>query len=286
MVARGSVRALSMVTTTLERRRSAAVERRPRRKVRLRLHGAVGFLVLIAVGEIVGRSGIVPPSYLPPSSIVLVRAGELLLDGEFLGHALATLLAWASGLALALLLAIPIGIVAGTSELAYRASSALVEFLRPIPSVALIPIAMLSLGTGIEMKIVLTVYAAFWPIFFNTISGVHDVDPTAKDTAVSFNYSRWGVLTRVTLPSAAPHIYTGVRIASAVVLVVAISAELLAGGDAGIGTLIFEASITGAHADTVYAATVLTGLLGLGINSALVYVERRMLFWKHSERSA
>ncbi|TRW47552.1 ABC transporter permease [Georgenia yuyongxinii] len=275
-----------MAATTLQRRSVAPAARPPRRQSRLRLHGMVGFAVLIAVGEIVGRSGIVPASYLPPSSVVLVRAGELLLDGEFLGHAAATLLAWVAGLALAMLLAVPVGILVGTSELAYRASSALVEFLRPIPSVALIPIAMLMLGTGTEMKVVLTVYAAFWPIFFNTISGVHDVDPTAKDTAVSFNYSRWGVLTRVTLPSAAPHIYTGVRIASAVVLVVAISAELLAGGNAGIGTLIFQASITGAGADTVYAATVLTGLLGLGINSALVHVERRMLFWKNSERKA
>ncbi|MGO4382822.1 ABC transporter permease [Specibacter sp. RAF43] len=276
-----------MGTTALEHRRSTSVEgRRPRRKFQLRLHGVVGFLVLIAAGEVVGRSGIVPPSYLPPSSIIIVRAGELLLDGEFLAHAAATLVAWGAGLALAMLLAIAIGILAGTSGLVYRASSALVEFLRPIPSVALIPIAMLILGTGIEMKIALTVYAAFWPIFFNTISGVHDVDPTAKDTAASFNYSRWGVLTRVTLPSAAPHIYTGIRIASAVVLVVAISAEILAGGDAGIGTLIYQASITGAHADTVYAATVLTGVLGLGINSALVYVEQRMLFWKNSERKS
>jgi len=275
-----------MVTTTLERRTKAAAGSQPRRRFRLRLHGAVGFLLLIVVGEIFGRSGIVPSSYLPPSSIVLVRAGELLFDGEFIGHVAATLSAWVSGLALAMLLAIPVGILIGTSEVAYRASSALVEFLRPIPSVALIPIAILILGTGIEMKVMLTVYAAFWPIFFNTISGVHDVDPTAKDTALSFNYSRWGVLTRVTLPSAAPHIFTGVRIASTVVLVVAISAELLAGGDAGIGTLIFQASITGADAKTVYAATVLTGLLGLAINTALVYVERRMLFWKHSERKA
>src|SRR5690606_26463328 len=105
-----------------------------------------------------------------------------------------------------------------------------------IPSVALIPLAILILGQGTDMKVALVIYASVWPILFNTIYGVRDVDPVAKETARTFRLNRFGVLTRVSLPWAAPFAATGIRISAAIALIVTISAELLAGSASGIGS--------------------------------------------------
>ena len=120
---------------------------------------------------------LVPPIYLPRASTVVRRMVELLQDPKFLKHVLATLHAWAVGLALATLISVPLGILIGTSDLAYKMSSPLIEFMRPIPSVALIPLGILLWGQGFSMKVILVAYATTWPILFNTVYGVHDVDP-------------------------------------------------------------------------------------------------------------
>ena len=104
---------------------------------------------------------------------------ELLQNPKFLKNVLATLEAWAAGLVLAALITVPLGILIGTSDTAYKMSSPVIEFMRPIPSVALIPIGILLWGQGFSIKIILVAYATSWPILFNTIYGVHDVDPIA-----------------------------------------------------------------------------------------------------------
>ena len=137
-----------------------------------------------------------------------------------------TLQGWAIGLAIAALIAIPVGIVVGSSQLLYRIARAVIEFLRPIPSVALIPLAILIWGSGLESKVFLAAFAATWPLLMQTLYGVQDVDPVATDTARSFGFGRTSRLLRVTLPSAVPYIATGVRISAAVALILAVTAEL------------------------------------------------------------
>ena len=89
-----------------------------------------------------------------------------------------------------------------------------VEFLRPIPSVALVPLAVLIYGVGLESKVFLAAFASFWPLFVQTLYGVQDVDPVATDTARSFGLGRFERLWRIKLPSAVPYIATGLRISS------------------------------------------------------------------------
>ena len=98
---------------------------------------------------------------------------------------------------------------------------------RPIPSVALIPLAILLLGRGIDMRVALVAYASAWPILFNTITGVREVDPQARDTARAYGFNAGEVLARVTLPAAAPFIATGVRISAGIALILAVSTELI-----------------------------------------------------------
>ena len=136
---------------------------------------------------------------------------------------------WAIGLALACALAIPIGITLGSSDFAASAFRVPIEFLRPIPSAALIPLLFLTLGTTLKSEVFLATFGAFWPLLVQTMYGVRDVDPIAIDTARSFRLGRYERLYRITLPSALPYIMTGVRIASTVALILAFTAELFMG---------------------------------------------------------
>ena len=129
----------------------------------------VGIFAFFLVLEFITSLGLVPAIYLPRASTVVERMLELLADPKFLKQVVATLEAWAIGLAVATLISVPVGILIGTSNLAYKMSSPVIEFMRPIPSVALIPLAILLWGQGFSMKIILVAYATTWPILFNTV---------------------------------------------------------------------------------------------------------------------
>jgi ABC-type nitrate/sulfonate/bicarbonate transport system permease component len=237
---------------------------------------------VLLVFELLPRAGILPQRYFPPVSEIIGTLAEEVTQGEFwaaLGH---TLQGWAGGLVVAGVLAIPLGIVIGSSRLLYRATRAIIEFLRPVPSVALIPLAILLYGNGLESKVFLAAFAAFWQLLLQTLYGVQDVDPIATDTARSFGFSRPQRLLRVTLPSAIPYIATGLRIASAVALILAVTAEIVIGAS-GLGREIMIARAS-ARPDLVYALIITTGLLGLSLNSVFVWSENRVLHWHPSRR--
>lgn len=166
--------------------------------------GALGVLLAFGVCEAVSRAGIVRRSYFPPASEVLARAVELAGDSVFLDGVGATLCAWALGLGLACAIAVPLGLLFGSVPVVDAAVRAIVEFLRPLPSVALIPLVSLLLGSGTETKVALVTYASVWPILFNTVYGLGETDPLAKDTLRAFGFGRLSVLLRVELPGTAP----------------------------------------------------------------------------------
>ena len=199
-------------------------------------------------------------------------------DRDFLMGALTTLTNWALGLLVAVAVAVPAGVLLGALTPMERAVRPLLEFLRPIPSVAIIPLAILLIPVDELMKVSVIVYASVWPILINTLYGMHDVDPLAKDSLRSFGFGRLAVLGRVSLPSAAPFVATGIRIAAGIALILAVSAELLAGGVAGLGVFVIQAS-SGNRTDLIMAATFWAGVFGLLANVALQAAERRLFRW-------
>ncbi|MGX7825551.1 ABC transporter permease [Actinokineospora sp. 24-640] len=225
------------------------------------------------------QTELVSSDYLVPPSTVLPTMVFLLGDEEFLRAVIATVLATLIAVGIALFIAVPAGLVLGSVATVRRAAMTLVEFLRPIPSVALIPLALLTIGTGPDTKITLAVYGALWPILFNTIYALDELDPLHVDTARAFGTGRLGVLTRVALPSAAPFVLTGLRLSVAMALAVVISAELFAGGTPGIGQFIMIAGSGGTNMDQVLAGTVLAGLIGYAANAGLERLHRRLFFW-------
>ncbi|MBB5959327.1 NitT/TauT family transport system permease protein [Saccharothrix tamanrassetensis] len=240
------------------------------------LLGVAGFLV---IWELFGRSGLVPAEYLPPPSVVGVELIGLLGDEAFLRDVVATVLALLIAVGLSIGIAVPLGLVLGSVPAVRHATRAVVEFLRPIPSVALIPLAILVLGVGPEMKISLAVYAAVWPILFNTIYALDELDPLLVETARVFGTGRVRVLFAVALPSALPFVLTGIRLAATTCLVVLVSVELLAGGSGGLGQFIMEARSGAGRMDLVLAGTVVAGVIGFAVNEGLERAQRRWVAW-------
>ncbi|TMR96528.1 ABC transporter permease [Nonomuraea basaltis] len=241
--------------------------------------GIIGVVSLICVAEAAGRLGLISTTQFPLASTILVNAVQLAADPEFLGDVAATFGGWALGLVLTVAVAVPAGLLLGSLPPVERALRPIIEFLRPIPSVALIPLAAFIFTERLDMKIAMIMYASTWPILINTIYGLKDVDPVAKETLRAFGFGPLSVLWRVSLPSTAPFIATGVRVAATIALILAISTELLGGGSDGIGTFIIVAGSSPDGLTLTVAATVWAGILGIIANGALVWGERRIFRW-------
>ncbi|WP_369362539.1 ABC transporter permease [Streptomyces sp. CG4] len=246
--------------------------------------GLLGAATAFGVCEAVSRAGIVRRGYLPPASEVLARAARLAADPAFLDGIGATLRAWALGLGLACAIAVPLGLLLGAVPVVEAAVRAVIEFLRPLPSVALIPLVSLLLGSGTETEVTLIAYASLWPVLFNTVYGLGETDPLAKDTLRAFGFGRLAVLLRVELPATAPFIAAGVRISAAVALILAVATELLSGFGQGLGIFIAQAQTDPDGTRDVLAGVVWAGALGLVINGVLVGAERRLFAWARESR--
>jgi ABC-type nitrate/sulfonate/bicarbonate transport system permease component len=240
-------------------------------------------LSVLALFELLSRAELISSRYFPPPTEIFAALVDQAQTPEFWEAVGQTLQGWALGLGIAAAIAIPGGILIGSSRLLYRSVRVVIEFLRPIPSVALVPLAVLIYGSGLESKVFLAAFASTWPLLMQTLYGVQDVDPVATDTARSFGFSRPQRLLRVTLPGAVPYIATGVRISASVALILAVTAELVIGSP-GLGRAINVARQSEAT-DIMYALIVATGLLGWVLNALFARAERRVLHWHPSQRA-
>ncbi len=267
----------------------AASAEAPRQRVRLeesRLVEASAFVLSIAAAlafwELVSRTGVISEQDLPSMSTTFRELWSLMQTSDFWLAFVQTVRGWALGLAVATALAVPLGILLGSSDFAAAAFRVPVEFLRPIPSAALIPLLFLTLGTTLKSEIFLAAFGAFWPLLVQTMYGVRDVDPLTIDTGRSFGVGRFERLYRIKLPSAVPYIATGLRISSTVSLILAFTAELFM-GTPGLGQKVNFAQSYGLN-DQLYAYALATGFLGVAIHLVTAAGERRALRWHPSQR--
>jgi NitT/TauT family transport system permease protein len=247
------------------------------------LAGLAGFLL---VWEGAVRTGLVPGVFIPPPSIVLVDVGRLLVDAGFLRDLIATMLAWLIALLVAVAIAVPAGLLLGSIPGLRTATAAIIEFLRPLPVAALIPLVLLLIGSGPDAKITLGVYASLWPIMFNTIYGLSEIDPVLLETARACGTGRVRQLTSVALPHTAPFVFTGIRLSATIALIAVVSTELLAGSEVGLGHYLLVVSTGSTRYDLVLAATVVAGALGFLINEGLERLGKGMFRWSTVDREA
>ncbi|MGF0175202.1 ABC transporter permease [Streptomyces sp. Marseille-Q5077] len=244
--------------------------------------GAAGLAAFLALGEAVPRLGLVKEAYFPPTSRIAGALADEVTDSAFWSALGDTLTGWALGLAIASCAGIVVGVVVSVVPYLREVTASTIEFLRPIPSVALIPLAVLLYGTELRSVLLLVVYASFWQVLIQVLYGVQDVDPVADETARSYGLGTWARIRHVLWPTALPYVMTGVRLAAAVALILAITAELVIGAP-GLGKLIGVAQASQAVPE-MYALIVVTGLLGMLINVGARTVERRALAWHQSVR--
>ena len=258
---------------------TAAVAVRPARAVILGLAGLAAFALLL---EVAPRAGLVPAAYAPPTSRILAALGETAGRAEFWAAVRDTLYTWALGLGIAVAAGVAAGVLIGSLPFLRAATATTIEFLRPIPSVALIPLVIVLYGSTIPATLVLVVYAAFWQVLVQVLHGIADVDPVARDTARSYGLGRWARVRYLVWPTALPYVVTGVRLAAAVALILAITGELVVGSP-GLGKEI-DAAQQGGAVPTVYALIVVCGILGVLANVGMRAVERRVLAWHPAAR--
>jgi ABC-type nitrate/sulfonate/bicarbonate transport system permease component len=263
--------------------RADVVPARRRRELPSFVLGLVGLVVFAGLLEVLPRVGIVSAEYFPPFSSMIRALVEEAGTAAFWVATGETVWAWAIGLVIAVVAGVVLGLLIGSSDLLRRVTASTIEFLRPVPSVALIPLAVLLFGFSIRSTLLLVVYASFWQVLIQVIYGVQDVDPVARETARSFQLGRWAQVRYVTRPTALPYVMTGLRLGASVALILAVTAGLVGAGQ-GLGAQIALAQSSNA-VPLVYGLVIFTGLLGVVVNLGARALERRTLAWHSSVRA-
>ena len=250
------------------------------------VQGIAGIVAFLILAEVIGL--FIPTSVLPRAFTVLGKVVSLAGSGEFLGDMGATLEAWVFAMLITVVIGVPLGLFLGSVPGVRYALRAVIEFLRPVPSVALVLLVTLLLGENLRMSVTLMVYGAIWPVLYNCLAGLDDVDPVARETMRAFGFGRLAVIRYVSLPSALPFIATGVRIASSVAIILNVSAGYLTGelGGSNIGAYIADLSNGPGNIPTILAATVWAGILGVVLNALLLAAERRLIPWHRARFGA
>ena len=237
----------------------------------------------LLIWYLISISGVATAGTLPTPVAVGRSLGDLAKTGAYWRSVLDTLESWALGLLIASAIAIPIGCVLGANAAAYRASRATVDFVRTLPPVALLPVVALLYGAKPKTALVLVVFATVWPLLVQSMYGIRQLDPVARDTARTYHLGPWRTAWTVRLPSALPFIATGMRLASTMSLLLAVGVELIAGSP-GLGASIGVDEDT--YATTpMYAYIVTAAVLGVVLTTLLVVGERRVLRWHPAYRT-
>jgi NitT/TauT family transport system permease protein len=244
--------------------------------------GAAGIAVLFGTAQLAMWAGRVDQAVFPLPSTVLARAAGLVTNGAFLGAVGSTLAVWAQAMAITVAIAVPAGLLCGTLPAVESAVRPVIEFLRPIPSVIIYPLVLLLVQDTLRTEVAVIVFAAVWPVFINTVYGLREVDPVATQTLRSFGFGPFAVAYRVSLPTAAPFIATGARIAASLAFVVAVAVELVGSGISGIGAFASQSQAGSADIAILIAVAAWSGVIGLGINACFAGAERRVFRWHYA----
>ncbi|MGW6888496.1 ABC transporter permease [Streptomyces chartreusis] len=193
-----------------------------------------------------------------------------------------SLLRLLAGYALAALVGVALGTVIGSYRAVRAVCEPVLEFLRAVPPPVLVPVIMLFAGIGDTMKIVVIASGCVWPVLLNTVEGVRAVDSVMLETARSYGVSGLARLRHLVLPSASPQIFTGLRQALSVGIILMVISEMFAANN-GIGFTVVQFQRSFAIPD-MWTGILVLGLLGFLLSVVFQLVERRVLGWYHGLR--
>jgi ABC-type nitrate/sulfonate/bicarbonate transport system permease component len=241
----------------------------------------VGPITVLLVWELYTRLAGIDPIFLPPVSTIAERFLELLLSGQIVMHALASLGRLFAGYLLAAVVAISLGLFIGSFRIVRDILDPVVEMIRPVSPISLIPLAILWFGIGPESKIFVIFMASFFPILLNTIAGVQNTDQMMIRAALALGASRMRILRTVSIPAAAPFVFTGLRISMSIAFVVIIAAEMVAAQN-GLGWLILDAQRVYDTATMFVGIAVISGL-GFTVDWMMRRITRLAFPWMQAK---
>lgn len=247
------------------------------------LLGASAVIAVIALWELLTRVGVMDPDVIPSAGAVLGAWGEAVAAPDYWADLWATLSGALAGLALAIAIGAAAAFLIGLVKSVEESTFFVIEFLKPIPPIALIPLGLLLWGPAPTMKISLVAFGALWPFLTQMLYGLRQTNGVALEMARSYRLGWYLTLVHVHLPSLAPFALTGARISASLAVIVAVVVELV-GGAAGLGQTITVAQANGLL-PIMYAYILTAGVLGMAINLIFRAAERSLLFWHPSQRS-
>ena len=256
--------------------------------------GAIVPIIIIALWQDSAMLGWVNPQVLPSPLAVVQKWIEYLLpltpydaasgsrlawifSGELIGDTISSMYRVVVGFAVGAGLALPLGLMMGSSKRAYAWLNPLMQVLRPIPPIAYIPLAILWFGLGNAPAVFLIALGAFFPVLVNTIAGVRQVDGIYIRAARNLGVNQRTMFVRVMLPAAVPYILSGVRIGIGTAFIVVIVSEMIAVNN-GLGFRILEAREY-FWSDKIIAGMISIGMLGLVIDAGMNKLNNHLLRW-------
>jgi len=248
----------------------------------LLLKRVLAAVALLTLWELLPRCGLVEAFFIPPFSTILITIKELAETGELATHTLLSLERAFSGLLVATVIGLPLGLaLGGWFPRLQHAVEPLMELFAQANPVVLAHIIVFFLGIGQTARIFIIAWLCVWPIAFSAISAIGAVDPQLLKAARSLGLGRRGVFVKVVLPSAAQPIFTSLRLAAGFAFIMLIASEMM-GANAGLGWLVAQSQET-LQVNRVFAGTVVITFFAVVTDSLLRILETWCVRWKPSE---
>jgi NitT/TauT family transport system permease protein len=246
------------------------------------VYGLIGFVAVLIIWELAVNAKLAKASLLSSPSRIFAAGVSDIGSGVLLPHIGVSLLEWTVGFALAILIAIPFGLLLGSFRRLSRVFDPLLSGMYATPTVALVPLIILVFGIGINAKFAVVFLEAFVTLTVSTMTGIRSADRRHLDTARSFGASRWLTFLSVNLPSSVPFIVTGLRIGAGRALVGVIVAEFIA-ANIGIG---FYISLNGnlLNASRVMLGVLIIGAFGVFVGVVIGRLQRYFDRWRPAIR--
>jgi ABC-type nitrate/sulfonate/bicarbonate transport system permease component len=241
------------------------------------LRRGLAFALVVGVWQTAVWFEVAPERYLPTPAQALQALLRILTSRDDMAANGLTLARALAGFALTVPLGIALGALGALVPAFQRMMRPWSELLRPLPPAAIIPISVFAIGFGLKLYLFVIVFAAVWPVYFNTMAAFAGTSDMLLRTGRAFGYSKVALVCSVVLPQALPQIFIGIRIAATVSLIGSVVTDLFAGQD-GVGYLLFERAFALRIAD-VFALTVLCGLNGMIFNEMVLGLRRLIIGW-------
>ncbi|MGE0799011.1 MAG: ABC transporter permease [Lautropia sp.] len=257
---------------------AAAASAVPRPPVWLKALPFIGPAMLFVIWDAAVRSGLIKAILLPPPADTVATLLTGLAGGALAGDFLVTVWRTLQAFLIAAAVGMPLGVVLGANEKAYRSVEFLIDFFRSTPSSALIPLFLMIFGTSDVNKIAIAAFGAFLIVVFNSAYGVMNARKQRVMAARVMGASRWQIFRDVLVWESLQPSFVGLRSAVSMALVIVIVAEMFIGSDSGLGHRIINSQQV-MNVKDMYAAILAAGALGYALNVLFLVIERRIVHW-------